>query len=115
MQPAILYQDNESTIKQINNGRRSSSSKTRHIDNRYFCAHDKVQKGEIIVSYVPTERMWAEEFSKPPQGNPFFYSGITSSILILKCDGECVGTGFLAELHLRISIQDRSSSATRRR
>jgi len=71
MQPTILYQDNESTIKLINNIRRSSSRKTQHIDNRYFYAHDKVQKGEIIVSYVPTERMWADGFSKPLQGNPF--------------------------------------------
>jgi len=57
MQLTILYQDNGSTIKLINNGRRCSSSKTKHIDNRYFYAHDKVQKGEIIVSYVPTKRM----------------------------------------------------------
>ena len=49
MQPTILYQDNESTIKLINNERRSSSGKTKHIDDRYFYAHDKVQKGEIIV------------------------------------------------------------------
>ena len=67
MQPTILYQDDESTIKLTNNGRRTSSSKTKHIDNRYFYAHDKVQKGEIIVSYVPTERMWADGFSKPLQ------------------------------------------------
>ena len=39
MKPTLLYQDNESTIKLINNGRRSSSSKTKHIDNRYFYAH----------------------------------------------------------------------------
>ena len=64
MQPTIIYQDNESTIKLINNGRRSSSSKTKHIDNRYFYAHD-------IVSYVPTERMWEDGFSKFLQGNPF--------------------------------------------
>ena len=71
MKPTMLYQDNESTIKLINNGRRSSSSKTKHIDNKYFYTHDKVQKGEIVVRYVPTERMWADGLSKPLQGNPF--------------------------------------------
>ena len=56
MKATILYQDNESTIKLINNGRRSSSCKTKHIDNRYFYVHDKVQKGEIIVSYLPSKK-----------------------------------------------------------
>ena len=36
MSPSVLYQDNQSTIKLINNGRRSSSSKTKHIDSRFF-------------------------------------------------------------------------------
>ena len=65
MKPTNLYQDNESAIKLIDNGRRNSSSKTKHIDNRYFYVHDKVQKGEIIVSYLPIEKMWADGFSKP--------------------------------------------------
>jgi len=55
MKATILYQDNESVIKLVNNGSRSSSSKTKHIDNRYFYIHDKVQKGEILVKYLPTD------------------------------------------------------------
>jgi len=71
MKATILYQDNESAIKLINNGRRSSSSKTKHIGNRYFYVHDKLQKREIIVNYLPTEKMWEDRFSKPFQDNPF--------------------------------------------
>jgi len=52
----ILYQDNESVIIFINIERRSSSSKTKHIENRYIHIHDKVQNGEIIVEYLPTIR-----------------------------------------------------------
>jgi len=111
MKATILYQDNESTIKLINNGRRSSSCKTKHIDNRYFYVHDKVQKGEIIVSYLPSKKMWADGLSKPlsriSTSHPQYkYWNVMGSVL---------GRIFLAELHLRISEQDRSSSTTRRR
>jgi len=71
MKATILYQDNESVIELINNGRRSSSSKTKHIDNRYFYIHDKFKQGEILVKYLPTDKMWADGLSKPLQGNPF--------------------------------------------
>jgi len=47
MKPTIIFQDNESTIKLIKYGRRSSSSKTRHIDNKYFDIHGKFIDGEI--------------------------------------------------------------------
>jgi len=57
MKATILYQDNESVIELINNGRRSSSSKTKHIDNRYFYIHDKFKQGEILVKYLPTDKM----------------------------------------------------------
>ena len=50
MKPTIIFQDNESTIKLIKYGRRSSSSKTRHIDNKYFYIHGKVIDREIKTS-----------------------------------------------------------------
>mmetsp|Transcript_5978 Transcript_5978/g.7985 ORF Transcript_5978/g.7985 Transcript_5978/m.7985 type:complete len:220 (+) Transcript_5978:351-1010(+) len=69
MKPTIIFQDNESTIKLINNGRRSSSSKTRHIDNKYFYIHGKIIDGEIKTSFKPTDEMWADGLSKSLQGN----------------------------------------------
>ncbi len=38
MEPSILHQDNESTIKLLNNGRRSSK-RTKHVKNRFFAVH----------------------------------------------------------------------------
>ena len=72
MTPSVLYQNNQSTIKLINNGRRSSSNKTKHIDSRFFI-HDKVKSGEIEVRYCDTERMLADGFTKPLQGKKFVY------------------------------------------
>ena len=60
MTPSVLYQDNQSTTKLNKNERRSSSSKTKHIDNRFFYIHDKVKKGEIEVRYCDTEHMLAD-------------------------------------------------------
>ena len=43
----IMYQDNKSTILLANNGRWSSSKRTKHIKSRYFFVKDKVQSGEV--------------------------------------------------------------------
>ena len=56
MEPSILHQDNESTIKLLNNGRRSSK-RTKHVNNRFFAVHGKVNEGEIEVDYCPTATM----------------------------------------------------------
>ena len=71
MKPTIIFQDNESTIKLINNGRRSNSSKTTHIDNKYLYIHGKIIDGEIKTSFKPTDEMWADGLSKSLQGNQF--------------------------------------------
>ena len=70
VEPSILYQDNESTIKLLNNGRRSSK-RTKHINNRFFAVHGKIKEGEIEVDYCPTATMWADGLTKPLQGKMF--------------------------------------------
>jgi len=70
MEPSILHQDNESTIKLLNNGRRSSKS-TKHVNYRFFAVHGKVKEGEIEVNYCPTATMWADGLTKPLQGKMF--------------------------------------------
>ena len=64
----ILYQDNKSTILLANNGRWSSSKRTRHIKSRYFFIKDKVESGEVSVEHRPTNEMWSDTLTKPKQG-----------------------------------------------
>ena len=68
--PITVYQDNQSTIKLINNGR-STSEVSRHIAIGYFWVHDLIQKSIINIEYCPTENMIADYFSKPLQGMLF--------------------------------------------
>ena len=71
MKASILYQDNESAIKLIRNGKASSSRRTRHFDIKYFNMRDKMQLNWIEVVYCPTEKMVADFFTKPLQGSLF--------------------------------------------
>ncbi len=66
-----LYQDNQSAMKIILNGRRSSGQKTKHMDNRYFWIKDRIESENIKVEYCPTDKMVADFFTKPLQGNLF--------------------------------------------
>jgi hypothetical protein len=66
-----VYQDNQSAMLLENNGKRSSSKRTRHINIRYFFVTDCVAKGQINVEYCPTESMLADVFTKPLQGSAF--------------------------------------------
>ena len=66
-----IYQDNESTIKMERNGRNFCTGNSRHIDILYFFVHDCVKTGEINVVHCPTERIVADFFTKPLQGQAF--------------------------------------------
>jgi hypothetical protein len=67
----ILFQDNKSTILLLNNGKRSSSKRTRAINIRYFFLTDQIEKGNLLVSYCPTSEILGDFFSKPLQGQTF--------------------------------------------
>jgi len=67
----ILYQDNKSTILLLNNGKSSSTKRTRAINIRYFFLTDQIQKGKLRVAYCPTGKMVADFHSKPLQGTLF--------------------------------------------
>jgi len=64
----ILYQDNKSTILLLENGKASSSKRTRALNIRYFYLTDQIEKGNIEVHYCPTDKMIADYHSKPLQG-----------------------------------------------
>jgi hypothetical protein len=67
----ILFQDNKSTILLEQNGKKSSSKRTRALNIRYFFLTDQIEKGNLIVEYCPTTEMVADYFSKPLQGKLF--------------------------------------------
>lgn len=69
--PAILYQDNKSAILLENNGKRSSTKRTRQLDIRYFYIMDLVHRGIVTIRYCPTSQMLADVLTKPLQGSLF--------------------------------------------
>jgi hypothetical protein len=66
----ILYQDNQAAIKLLKKGK-STSDSTRHIRLRYYFVSDKIAKGEVELSYKPTDSMIADILTKPLQGAKF--------------------------------------------
>ena len=68
--PAIIYQDNKSTIQLISNGQ-SNSECTRHVDIRYFYSHDRIKLGEVKIEYKLTNDMLTDMLTKPLQGEQF--------------------------------------------
>jgi len=67
----IIYQDNKSTILLAENGKCSSSKRTRHINVQYLFVADKIKKGKVKVAFCPTMNMLADFFTKPLQGSTF--------------------------------------------
>ena len=70
MSPAIIYQDNQSTIFLANKGR-STSERSRHIKIRCFFVQHYIEAGEIKLQYLPTWQMVADVLTKPPHGALF--------------------------------------------
>ena len=68
--PAIVYQDNKSTMALIAKGEASSKG-TRHINIRYFFIKDRVKSNEIIIEHMPTEEMISDYLTKSLQGTAF--------------------------------------------
>jgi hypothetical protein len=68
---SILHQDNKSAILLEENGKASSSKRTRHINIRYFFVTDHVKGKEVSIKYCPTRDMISDYFTKPLQGSLF--------------------------------------------
>ena len=69
--PATVYQDNQAAIRLSENGV-ASSSRTRHIDIRYFFIQDRIENGDIKVEYLNTKSMVADYLTKPLVGELFY-------------------------------------------
>ena len=68
--PIAVLQDNQSTVRLIENGR-PTSELSRHIRIGYFWLHDLLVKKIIRLIYCPTENMIADLMTKPLQGSLF--------------------------------------------
>ena len=67
----ILHQDNRSTILLEENGKASSTKRTKHISCRYFFVTDSIKRGQLKVEHCGTADMIADFFTKPLQGQAF--------------------------------------------
>jgi hypothetical protein len=65
---SILYQDNLSAMLLENNGKQSSSKRTKHIRVRHFFIKDRIGNGDISLKHCPTGDMVGYHFTKPLQG-----------------------------------------------
>jgi hypothetical protein len=69
--PTLIYRDNTSSMKLEENGRASTSKRTRHFDIKYFFITDLVHRGEVELEYCPTEVMLADYMTKAVVGTKF--------------------------------------------
>ena len=67
----ILYQDNQSTTKLLENGEKSLGKRTRALSIRYFFLHDQAEKDHLKIGYCPTGKMLGDYNTKPLNGALF--------------------------------------------
>ena len=65
----VLFQDNKSSILLDNNGKSSSSKRTKHINIRYFFITDRVAQGYMPLVWCPIGDMIGDFMTKPLQGS----------------------------------------------
>jgi hypothetical protein len=68
--PAIVYQDNLSTMALIAHGG-PCSKRSRHIDIRQFWVKERITEGTIVVQHCSTQLMWANLLTKALSGAQF--------------------------------------------
>ena len=55
----IMFQDNQSNMRLMINGKKSSTKQTKHLNVKYLFMHDVIKRGDMSVEYCPTGNMWA--------------------------------------------------------
>jgi hypothetical protein len=61
--PTIIYEDNQSTINIINNGK--PTERTRHVDIQWFSIHEWRRAGNLILCHLPGKINPANALTKP--------------------------------------------------
>ena len=67
----IVYQDNKSAINLEDNGKASSSNRTKHINIRYYFITDRIEKYELSLEFCTIVEMIGYFMTKPTQGAVF--------------------------------------------
>jgi hypothetical protein len=95
----LLLQNNRSSILLEQNGRASSSKRTRHINIRYFFIADWVNMKEISLHWCPTKEMVADFWAKPLQGSQFreLRDYIMGRVTCVKPKADAVSIGKVAK------------------
>ena len=68
----VVFQDNKSAILLEENGKASSSKRTRHINIRYFFVKDRINQKELRIQHCGAQDMIGDFFTKPLQGALFY-------------------------------------------
>ena len=76
-----ICQDNKSATLLENIRRLSSGNCTKHINVQCCFIKDAIERGEVSVECLSTDKMWSDFFTKPLQGEKFiqFRKNITNS------------------------------------
>ena len=48
----LIHQDNQVAILLEKNGKSSSGKRTKHINTRYFFVTDRIEKGDVSVTWI---------------------------------------------------------------
>lgn len=67
----VLCQDDKSAMLLKENGKKSSSKRTRALNIRHFFVTDQVEKGKLTIECCPTDDVTGDFMSKPLQGGKF--------------------------------------------
>ena len=70
VEPATIFQDNQSTMHLVKNGK-SNSERTKHIATRFYFIKDRVDRKEVKIEYLATGQMIADILTKPLTGALF--------------------------------------------
>ena len=111
----ILYQDNQSTIKLLKNGRKSAGKQSKHISARFFWMVDRIKREDLTVEFCPSGLMLGDFFTKSLQGSLFrkmrdVVMG-SAPIETLKTEEELGRTKISDELHVNDCIDDVANSS----
>ena len=71
MGPAVVFQDNTSTMAKISPDSLSGKDRKKQFKKRRLMVKESVDEGVIKIRYIPTESMMADLLTKPLQGNLF--------------------------------------------
>jgi hypothetical protein len=71
LEPSVIFEDNQSTIKLAKNP--VQHSRTKHIDTRHHFIRQMIEENQIAIEYCPTEEMIADLATKGLTKSKFNY------------------------------------------